>query len=89
MYAVLNRKEGPISMNDINEMTYLEQCIREALRLFPPGPVILRRATDKIILSRLKTSGERKALSFMANDWNVFQRIISSYQQVRIFSSHR
>ena len=47
-----NNTKQTIDIDDINKMTYLEQCIREALRLFPPGPLILRRATDEIVLSK-------------------------------------
>ncbi|KAK7588226.1 hypothetical protein V9T40_005471 [Parthenolecanium corni] len=48
---ILGTDERPILMEDVNKMVFLEQCIRETLRLFPPGPLILRKATKDVPLS--------------------------------------
>ncbi|KAK7604566.1 hypothetical protein V9T40_005752 [Parthenolecanium corni] len=48
---ILGTDERPILMEDVSKMVFLEQCIRETLRLFPPGPLILRKATKDISLS--------------------------------------
>lgn len=36
----------------IHEMTYLDQCVKETLRLFPPIPFVMRRATNSFQLSK-------------------------------------
>lgn len=36
------------TMKDIREMRYLEQCIKETLRLYPSVPLIARRLTEDI-----------------------------------------
>ncbi|XKL64203.1 hypothetical protein PGB90_004289 [Kerria lacca] len=48
---ILGDEEKAIQIEDVNNMTYLDQCLRETLRLFPPGPIILRRASKDIPLS--------------------------------------
>lgn len=56
---VLARHDGKITYESLNEMTYLEQCINESLRKFPPGASLIRTVTkdyqvpdSKIILKK-------------------------------------
>lgn len=39
---VLTRYDGKITYEALNEMTYLEQCINESLRKFPPAASLIR-----------------------------------------------
>jgi cytochrome P450 family 6 len=39
---VLRRHDGKITYDSLNEMTYLEQCINESLRKFPPAASLIR-----------------------------------------------
>ncbi|XP_031638168.1 cytochrome P450 4c21-like [Contarinia nasturtii] len=38
--------DDDLTMDQINQMTYLEQVIRETLRLYPVAPVLLRHCTE-------------------------------------------
>ncbi|KAK7595042.1 hypothetical protein V9T40_001475 [Parthenolecanium corni] len=40
-----------VSIEEVQQMSYLEQCIRETLRLFPPLPFILREVTQAFQLN--------------------------------------
>lgn len=42
---VLARHDGKITYESLSEMTYLEQCINESLRKFPPGASLIRTVT--------------------------------------------
>lgn len=50
---VLGEKDKYIDVNDVNKMEYLDQCIKETLRLFPPIPFTLRLATNDFKISEL------------------------------------
>lgn len=41
-------EEYRVTMKDLNEMKYLECCIKEALRLYPSVPVIARKISEDI-----------------------------------------
>lgn len=42
----------PVTFADLSELKYLEMCIKEAMRLYPPVPAILRHATEDIPLGK-------------------------------------
>ncbi|XKL64201.1 hypothetical protein PGB90_004287 [Kerria lacca] len=46
-----DNKSDDIRVEDVNQMVYLEQCIKETLRMFPVGPFLARLAMKDIPLS--------------------------------------
>lgn len=44
--------DRPPTIKDIRAMRYLEQCIKETLRLFPSVPLIARKLTEDVRLSK-------------------------------------
>ncbi|XP_035701834.1 LOW QUALITY PROTEIN: cytochrome P450 4g15 [Folsomia candida] len=45
-----------VTLNDLSDMKYLEMCIKEALRIFPPVPLVSRNAQEDIHLSTTEKS---------------------------------
>ena len=45
-YAELKDIKGEITWDDLSKMTYLEWCIKEALRIFPSVALIGRQLTE-------------------------------------------
>ncbi|KAK9744567.1 Cytochrome P450 [Popillia japonica] len=48
--SVLGANSTPTSIADLHEMKYLECCVKEALRLYPSVPFIIRRLEQEITL---------------------------------------
>ncbi|CAG9138745.1 unnamed protein product, partial [Plutella xylostella] len=48
---IFGQSSRPGSMQDMSQMKYLECCIKETLRLYPPVPFISRYITDTVTLS--------------------------------------
>jgi cytochrome P450 family 4 len=46
-------EEYRFTMKDLNEMKYLECCIKEALRLYPSVPVIARKISEDINIGKV------------------------------------
>lgn len=53
---VLGDSDRPITMNDLNELKYLECCIKEALRLYPSVPLIARKLTEDTVIGFIRIS---------------------------------
>lgn len=51
MKNVLDRP-GPLTTQDIQDLQFLERCIKEALRLYPSVPLIARRLNNDLILDK-------------------------------------
>lgn len=50
IFAGREEDDTEVTFSDLAELKYLEMCIKESLRLFPPAPVIIRHATEDIAL---------------------------------------
>lgn len=48
--TVFDSNDSDVLEEDTKKLSYLERCIRESLRLFPPGPFIARRTSAEIQL---------------------------------------
>nr|CAH0113238.1 unnamed protein product [Daphnia galeata] len=47
---VFGDSDRPVTMTDLNELKYLECCIKEALRLYPSVPIISRSCQEDFII---------------------------------------
>lgn len=48
IYDVLGDGDQTVTIEDITKLVYLEQCLRETLRLYPIGPLLLRQLQDDV-----------------------------------------
>ena len=49
---ILGDSNRPVSMDDLPKMKYLERCIKESLRLYPPVHFISRSLNEEVTLSK-------------------------------------
>lgn len=40
------------NMDDLNQMVYLEQCIKESMRMYPSIPMIARKLGEDVIVGK-------------------------------------
>lgn len=48
IYNVLGDSDQTITIEDTTKLVYLEQVLRETLRLYPVGPLLLRQLQDDV-----------------------------------------
>lgn len=51
LYEIFGDSDRPATFQDTLEMKYLERCLMETLRLFPPVPIIARELKENLQLS--------------------------------------
>lgn len=52
--AIFGDSDRSVSINELNQMIYLERVIKETMRLFPVGPLFGRKCTEDVKLSKLE-----------------------------------
>lgn len=50
LVRVFGDSDRPVTMSDLNELKYLECCIKETLRLYPSVPAIGRTLSEDTIV---------------------------------------
>lgn len=52
VYDIFENDDRPPTIKDIREMRYLEQCVKETLRLYPSVPLIARKISEDIRVNK-------------------------------------
>lgn len=52
--VVLKENEGKLNMSTLQDLLYLERCIKESLRLYPSVPRIARKTEKELKLSKYR-----------------------------------
>jgi len=60
MEHIFQGSDRSVTMNDLNEMKYLERVIKESLRLYPSVPFIGREITEDVQLGKIKMADCRR-----------------------------
>lgn len=50
--SIFKGSDRPCTFQDTLEMKYLERCLMEALRMFPPVPMIARQIKEEVVLRK-------------------------------------
>ena len=49
--ASMQKSQGKLTMNSLKDLQYLDACIHETMRLYPPAPFIGRVTSEEAQLS--------------------------------------
>lgn len=52
LHNIFEGSDRPVLCEDLPRMTYLERVIKETMRIFPVGPLIVRAISEDIILGK-------------------------------------
>uniref|UniRef100_A0A336KY81 CSON001397 protein n=1 Tax=Culicoides sonorensis TaxID=179676 RepID=A0A336KY81_CULSO len=67
--SALKAYDGQITYESLQDMTFLEQCINEGMRKYPPVPTLIRRATlSHIHFNSMHKNDEQMSILTMKND---------------------
>lgn len=50
--GIFKGSDRPCTFQDTLEMKYLERCLMEALRMFPPVPMIARQIKEEVTMRK-------------------------------------
>lgn len=51
LHDIFGESDRPANIEDLNAMRFLERCIKETLRLYPPVPFLTRTLSETVKLS--------------------------------------
>ncbi|KAK8738037.1 hypothetical protein OTU49_004365, partial [Cherax quadricarinatus] len=54
LQSIFGDSERPVTMDDLREMKYTENCIKEALRLFPSVPFLARDLKEEVVIDNYR-----------------------------------
>ncbi|GJQ72806.1 hypothetical protein Trydic_g1456 [Trypoxylus dichotomus] len=60
--TILQNKSTPTTLKELNEMKYLENVIKESLRLYPSVPLIVRELKQQVTIGKYKIPAGTQAL---------------------------
>jgi cytochrome P450 len=52
LHRIFDDSARAATSDDLREMEYLELCIKEAMRMFPVAPIIMRHLTGDVALCK-------------------------------------
>lgn len=74
---MMQGSDGAPSASDLREMKYLELCLKETLRLFPPIPMIIRELKEDAVISKFYEKREsERAIDIASNSITVIRNLL-------------
>jgi cytochrome P450 len=52
---IFGDSDRPVTAHDLIELKYLECCIKETMRMYPPIPIISRYLTEEVQAGKYKS----------------------------------